>query len=183
MEGPGEQRSAGHAVARRCRGRTGWTTTTLVTEHVTNRSGGRDRPVFVFNSADAQGISQVHAELYVDPDPTRAPRRPGLPPASRCATRTACRSPRSTPPRRPAGWSSTAPGSEDPEARPLTYQWYVDPPARPAGLRRRRRGRPAASGEGIVIDAPAHPGAPPHRPARQGPRGLPDTEETTVTIP
>jgi prepilin-type N-terminal cleavage/methylation domain-containing protein len=167
---------------------TKWTSTKLVTDHVTNRSGGHERPVFVFNSAYAERISQVHAELYVDPYPTRAPAE------TRLASGVTLRNQN----RRPVASIATAPstggvvlngsGSADPEARPLTYQWYaypnppyVEPPSDLPDCH--ATPRPAnCLGEGVVIDAQL-PASTYHIVlVVTDPAGLLDREETTVTI-
>jgi hypothetical protein len=120
--------------------------------------------------------------LYVDPDPTRAPSEMRL--ASGVTLRNQNRA--------PVARISAAPsagrvvlngsGSGDPESRPLTYQWYVDPPTELPDCAATPR-PPSCLGEGVVIEAELTTG--PHRIVLlvKDPAGLPDTEETLVTIP
>jgi prepilin-type N-terminal cleavage/methylation domain-containing protein len=160
----------------------GWSTTTAVTAQVTNRNGGADRPVFVFNSADPQRISQVHTELYVDPDPTRDPVETRL--ASGVTLRNQNRAPVANIDASPSGAGRVVlngSGSEDPESRPLTYQWYVDPPTDLPDCT--TTPVPASClGEGVVIEAELTSGVE-HRIVLlvKDPAGLPGTEEKTVT--
>ena len=73
VDQPGQQRPAAAAVARRPAPAAGWTRTALVSEDIVNRIGGQNRPLFAYNSADLQRISQIHADLYVDTTPGEAP--------------------------------------------------------------------------------------------------------------
>jgi type II secretory pathway pseudopilin PulG len=108
----------------------GWTTTKKLVTNVVNRINGQDRTVFVYNSSDPQRISEVHAELFVDTTPGVGAKE------TRLATGVTLRNQNRVP---TAGMTVTvAPvrhailngsASEDPEGMPLTYQWYLDPPA------------------------------------------------------
>ena len=109
---------------------TGWTTTKRMLSVVTNRSGGQNRPLFTYNSNDAQRISEVHSEIFVDTTPGTSAKE------TRLATGVTLRNQNRVP---TAGLTVTvAPvrhvilngsASEDPEGMPLTYQWYLDPPS------------------------------------------------------
>ena len=48
---------------------TGWTTTTVVAENVVNGT----RPIFTYNAAGLQDITEVSATLYVDVNPGTPP--------------------------------------------------------------------------------------------------------------
>jgi type II secretory pathway component PulJ len=134
----------------------GWTTTRVVTEHVVNRIGGQNRPMFVYNAADLQRISQIHADLYIDPTP-------GAPPVeTRLGSGVTLRNQNRVPVARMD--IASAPGmlvlngsaSEDPEGAPLTYQWYLDPPT-PLPDCAATPQPPSCVGQGVVIDVPVAP--------------------------
>jgi type II secretory pathway component PulJ len=135
----------------------GWTSTALVTEHVVNRIGGQNRPMFVYNAAELQRISQIHVDLFVDPDPQTEPLETRL--GSGVTLRNQNRVPVARLDIAPAPGKLVLNGSasEDPEGMPLTYQWYIDPPTplpdcavtpRPA----------TCAGQGVVVDVPITPG-------------------------
>jgi type II secretory pathway component PulJ len=102
---------------------TGWNSSTVVADKVVN---GTSRPVFGFNSAVAPDISGLHVDLYVDTDPTHAPKE------TRIATGVFLRNQN----RRPTADFSCTSGSQglilngspaaDPEGQPLSYQWWSD---------------------------------------------------------
>jgi hypothetical protein len=52
---------------------TGWDTSTVLAQNLTNRYNGQDRPLFGFNSAALEEINEVHVDLYSDLDPVRTP--------------------------------------------------------------------------------------------------------------
>jgi type II secretory pathway component PulJ len=159
---------------------TGWTTTTRLLSVAANRTGGQNRPLFMYNSSDPQRISEVHSELFVDTTPTGAAKE------TRLATGVTLRNQNRVP---IAGMTVAASvrhvilngsASEDPEGMPLTYQWYLDPPstlpncdAVPA---------PASCiGSGVVFEKDLTAGS--HRIVLlvKDPAGLPATAEDTRT--
>ena len=140
----------------------GWTRTVLVSEDIVNRIGGQNRPLFAYNSADLQRISQIHADLYVDTTPGEAPVETRL--GSGVTLRNQNRVPVARLDVDQSGSQLVLNGSasEDPEGMPLTYQWYIDPPtplpncdagAQAGELRRpgRRRQHPAHAGTHRVV--------------------------------
>jgi type II secretory pathway component PulJ len=112
---------------------TGWPTSTIVAQSLTNRMGGRaDRPAFRYTpaGADADEIQSVITTFYVDADPRTSNREAKLtsalfmrnqnrPPASDAGgsafTVTVSGS---------GGVSLNALGFEDPDGGALTYVWY-----------------------------------------------------------
>jgi type II secretory pathway component PulJ len=154
----------------------GWTSSAVVTGGVVNRSGGQNRPMFVYNAADLQRISQIHVDLYVDPDPDTAPRETRL--GSGVTLRNQNRVPVAKLDVAPAPGKLVLNGSasEDPEGMPLTYQWYVDPPTPLPDCT--PTPRPAScAGQGVVVDVPITPGT--HRIVLvvKDPAGLPAVVE------
>lgn len=132
----------------------GWTTTQRVTDALVNRIDGQDRPMFVYNSSDPQRITQVRTEMYVDPTPGERPVE------SRLASGVTLRNQNRVPTAQAdievtSTVSHTAvlngSASEDPEGMPLTYQWYIDPPATLPDCA--ATPKPASCGpEGVVVD-------------------------------
>jgi type II secretory pathway component PulJ len=135
---------------------TGWTTTQVMTEHVVNRVGGQNRPIFVYNAADLQRISQIHADLYIDPTPDGAPVETRL--GSGVTLRNQNRVPIARMDIAPAPGKLVLNGSasEDPEGMPLTYQWYLDPPT-PLPDCTATPKPPSCVGQGVVLDVPIAP--------------------------
>jgi type II secretory pathway component PulJ len=134
----------------------GWTTTKVMTEHVVNRVGGQNRPMFVYNAADLQRISQIHADLYIDPTPGQAPVETRL--GSGVTLRNQNRVPVAQMSIAPAPGKLVLNGSasEDPEGMPLTYQWYLDPPT-PLPDCAATPQPPSCVGQGVVLDVPIAP--------------------------
>ncbi len=106
---------------------TGWTSTRQVAASVTNTYNGQSRPLFVYNSTDTTAITRIEATLWVDPQPTRAPKEVSL------TTGVDLRNQN----RKPVATFTIAQGtgtnvivngsdSEDPEDQPLTYAWTTD---------------------------------------------------------
>jgi prepilin-type N-terminal cleavage/methylation domain-containing protein len=157
----------------------GWTTTMLVTDHVVNRVGTQNRPMFVYNATDPQRISQIHADLYIDPTPGRAPVETRL--GSGVTLRNQNRVPvaRLDVTAAPGKLVLNGSASEDPEGMPLTYQWYLDPPTPLPDCT--LAPKPASCvGEGVVFEAPVAEGSS-HRIVLlvKDPAGLPATAERT----
>lgn len=121
----------------------GWTTQRIVADHLTNASVAPARPVFrysgdaglVSDTSDAarETISRVEATLIVDADPTKRPA------ATQLTTSVILRNQNRAPIARftytllnpllsPTTCSVQLNGSasEDPESKPLEYEWYVD---------------------------------------------------------
>lgn len=114
----------------------------VVASDVANRSGGLDRAVFRYagtgdtitgtDDGARADISRVRVDLYVDPDPARAPR------AARLSTALFLRNQNREP---VASFTITGintttrlidlngSGSEDPESQQLDHQFYYDPPS------------------------------------------------------
>jgi prepilin-type N-terminal cleavage/methylation domain-containing protein len=158
----------------------GWTTTMLVAEAIVNRKDGQNRPMFVYNSADVQRISQIHTDLYVDADPTVAPLETRL--GSGVTLRNQNRVPIAHFDITPSAGRVLLNGSasEDPEGMLLTYQWYVDPPTPLPNCD--QTPLPAGTGclaTGVVVDAALTPGT--HRIVLvvKDPAGLPSIAERT----
>jgi prepilin-type N-terminal cleavage/methylation domain-containing protein len=155
----------------------GWSSTQLVTGSVVNRAGGQNRPLFVYNSADLQRISQIHADLYVDPTPGRAPVETRL--GSGVTLRNQNRVPVARLDVALGGGKLVLNGSasEDPEGMPLTYQWYVDPPT-PLPDCTLTPLPTSCRSAGVVIDIPV-PAGTGHRIVLlvKDPAGLPATAE------
>jgi type II secretory pathway pseudopilin PulG len=125
-------------VAVECPG-AGWTTQRIVADHLTNASLAPDRSVFrysgdsglVTDTSDAarETISRVETTLVVDADPTKRPA------ATQLTTSVILRNQNRAPIAR-FTYSLLNPttctvqlngsGSEDPESKPLEYEWYVD---------------------------------------------------------
>jgi prepilin-type N-terminal cleavage/methylation domain-containing protein len=119
-------------------GGTGWVGKRLVADRVTNRIGGRDLKVFSYScapsapttcpasAADHNRITNINAQIYVDPDPTKAPAE------LRVVSGIFLRNQNEQP---TADFNSTAAGnrtvilnasaSNDPEGRTLAYDWFL----------------------------------------------------------
>jgi prepilin-type N-terminal cleavage/methylation domain-containing protein len=50
-----------------------WTTQTTIVDHLVNRNGGQDRPVWRANGADTAHTSAIGTRIYVDVDPNNPP--------------------------------------------------------------------------------------------------------------
>jgi type II secretory pathway component PulJ len=155
----------------------GWTTTKVVTEHVVNRIDGQNRPMFVYNATDLQRISQIHADLFMDPTPGEAPVETRL--GTGVTLRNQNRVPVAHMDIAPAPGKLVLNGSasEDPEGMPLTYQWYLDPPT-PLPDCAATPLPPTCVGQGVVLDVPIAP-ATSHRIVLvvKDPAGLPAVAE------
>jgi prepilin-type N-terminal cleavage/methylation domain-containing protein len=117
---------------------TGWVSRRIVSDYVTNRDGGRDYPVFSYGctasapagcpsgASDYSRITNINAQLYVDPNPGRAPAE--LRVVSGIFLRNQNEMPH-------ADFTGTAAGtrtvilnassSSDPEGRTLIYDWFL----------------------------------------------------------
>ena len=154
----------------------GWTRTALVSEDIVNRIGGQNRPMFAYNSADLQRISQIHADLYVDTTPGEAPVETRL--GSGVTLRNQNRVPvaRLDVDQSASQLVLNGSASEDPEGMPLTYQWYIDPPTPLPNCD--LLPKPASCvGQGVVVNTPLTPGH--HRVVLvvKDPAGLPAVAE------
>jgi prepilin-type N-terminal cleavage/methylation domain-containing protein len=117
----------------------GWVATKLAADHVTNKHAGRDLPVFTYTckstaplgcpagAADHGRIVNIQAQLYVDPNPDKAPaelrvvsgiflRNQNEKPVPSFAATPVAGSPRTV--------ILNASGSTDPEGRTLAYDWF-----------------------------------------------------------
>ena len=164
---------------------TGWTTTQTVTDALVNRIGGLDRPLFIYNSADPQRITQVRTEMYVDPTPGERPVETRL--ASGVTLRNQNRVPTAQADITVTSTVSHAAvlngsASEDPEGMPLTYQWYINPPATLPDCA--ATPKPDSCGpEGVVVEVTL-PSTGPHTIVLlvKDPAGLPATYTETRTF-
>ncbi|MDT5011615.1 MAG: hypothetical protein QOH57_3232 [Mycobacterium sp.] len=52
---------------------TGWNTSTVLAQNLTNRYNGQDRPLFGFNSTALADINSVHVDVFTDLDPVHRP--------------------------------------------------------------------------------------------------------------
>jgi type II secretory pathway component PulJ len=133
----------------------GWTTTTIVGQHVTNKVG--DRPVFRYtgdtglitatDSDSRADISRVEADVFLDLDTAKRPAETSL--ITSVFLRNQNREPQSAftltvtnPTTRTVQLNGSA--SQDPEGQPLAYYWFVD------GVQQ--------STEGIVVQLSVAPG-------------------------
>jgi hypothetical protein len=102
----------------------GWATTQVLADHLTNRIDGRSRPLFAFDSVVLTDITSVHLDLYVDQDALRGPPETTL--STGVFLRNQNRRPTAaftaTPTRQGIVLNGSA--SEDPEGEPLSYAWY-----------------------------------------------------------
>jgi len=104
----------------------GWSATSTVATHITNRRNSLSRPIFTYNAAAATDISEVHAQLYVDTDTTQ------LPPETMLSSGVFLRNQNRRPTASFTADGTTVPGkiilngadSSDPEGDPLQYVWF-----------------------------------------------------------
>ena len=104
-----------------CGDAAGWTTTMVVASGVTN--GGR--PIFSYNAAALDEITEVSPQLYVDPDPDSRPTEVNLQTA--IFLRNQNRAPTAEftwVPMPGGGIFLNASQSTDPEEKALTFEWY-----------------------------------------------------------
>jgi type II secretory pathway pseudopilin PulG len=109
-----------------------WPTRERVADHIVNRAGGANRPVWTYNSTTLTEVNSIRTLLYVDFDPARRPRETAL--SSGVFLRN-----QNQPP--VASFSATATGSghvklngsasHDPEGQTLKYEWYLDGASQP----------------------------------------------------
>jgi hypothetical protein len=52
---------------------TGWNTSTILAQNITNTFKSQSRPLFTYNSATLTAINQVHVDIFSDLNPTKAP--------------------------------------------------------------------------------------------------------------
>jgi len=119
---------------------TGWVSKRLAADQIVNRHAGRDLPVFSYacaasapagcpaSAADYSRITNINAQLYVDPNPDRAPselrvvsgiflRNQNEKPVPRFAASPVAGSPRTV--------ILNGSASSDPEGRTLAYDWFL----------------------------------------------------------
>jgi prepilin-type N-terminal cleavage/methylation domain-containing protein len=118
---------------------TGWVSKKLAADQIVNRNGV-DRPVFSYScaptapvgcpasAADYPRITNINAQLYVDPNPSRAPAE--LRVVSGIYLRNQNEKPVASFAASPVAGSSrtvilNGSGSTDPEARTLAYDWFL----------------------------------------------------------
>jgi hypothetical protein len=104
-----------------------WDSSRVVAQHVTNRAGGLDRPVFAYDAAVTADVRRVDMALYVDTTPGADPKETRL--ESGIFLRNANRAPT-------AAFTATVTGSgqlildatpsSDRENERLLYAWRVD---------------------------------------------------------
>lgn len=105
----------------------GWPSQTVAANHITNESGGQNRPAFYYNSTAPPGITSIHAELYVDANPGHPPGETAL--TSGAFLRNAVPPPVALFTATPGGAGAVVldgSASYDPAGRSLTYQWAED---------------------------------------------------------
>ena len=117
---------------------TGWVSRRIVSDHVTNRRAGVDRSVFTYScaagapagcpasAADHTRITNINAQLWVDPNPGKAPSE------LRVVSSIFLRNQNEAP---VADFTTAAAGSRtvilngsastDPEGRTLAYDWFL----------------------------------------------------------
>jgi prepilin-type N-terminal cleavage/methylation domain-containing protein len=104
----------------------GWTGTQRVVEHVTNRIGGEERPVFTYSSSELPQIITVKADLYLNVSPHRHPGETRL--ESAVSLRNANRRPVAkftvTSEAGSNRYRLNASESYDPGGLALTYKWW-----------------------------------------------------------
>jgi type II secretory pathway pseudopilin PulG len=126
---------------------TGWPTQVIVSEHVTNAAATPPRELFRYSGDLGQvtattpeareTISRVEATVIVDEDPVRAPEAIGL--TSSVILRNQNRAPAARftyTLLNPVTCSIQLNGSasEDPESKPLKYEWWIDGVKQPEGV-------------------------------------------------
>jgi hypothetical protein len=52
---------------------TGWNTSTVVAQNITNTYNNQSRPLFAYNSTTFTAINEIHVDIYSDLNPTRSP--------------------------------------------------------------------------------------------------------------
>jgi hypothetical protein len=102
----------------------GWSASTVVTDWISNRAGGQNRPVFGYNGDAAADVRTVHVDLLLDADASRGPKETEL--SSGIFLRNQNRPPTAVFTPTPSGTSIVLDGSQsaDPEGDPLDFQFY-----------------------------------------------------------
>jgi prepilin-type N-terminal cleavage/methylation domain-containing protein len=116
----------------------GWPTTILVADKMSNRVGGADRPVFSYLYRGGQttpNILSLRTDLFVDVTSKGSPAETRL--SSGVFLRNQNRSPQAvfnvTLTVNPGSLVFNGSASSDPEGKNLTYEWYVDGSQTPVG--------------------------------------------------
>jgi type II secretory pathway pseudopilin PulG len=145
----------------------GWAAGRVVARDAVN---GAARPLFTYNSASLDEITEIGVRLWVDADPARRPYETEL--ASGAFLRNQNRRPSASFTATPSGSQVVLNGSAstDPEGRALSYEWYDGS---------------ALVGEGIVYTyAPSQPGQHTMKLTVKDPAGLSSTAATqSVCVP
>ncbi len=103
---------------------TGWNSTLLVSEHVVNRRGGTERPVFLYDTTVPADVREVRAQLFVDVEPDTLPAESRL--LSGVYLRNRNREPTASftaTPAKPGYVLLNGSFSSDPDADALAYVW------------------------------------------------------------
>ena len=153
----------------------GWTSTREVVSAVTNRHGGQARPLFSYNATQNTSITRIATELWVDPQPARAPKEVSL--ATAVGLRNQNRAPTAS-----FTITDTSGGSavilngsqsEDPENQTLQFVWW----STSSGVRRK------LSCEGVVCSTPVSSGTHLFELTVSDPAGLTGTVTQAKSVP
>jgi len=102
----------------------GWGSTQTIAADLTNQRAGQARPVFQFDAATLTDITEIHVELFVDPDADGSDVETKL--STGVFLRNQNRKPTASFTATPSAQGIVLNGSAslDPEGEPLTYVWY-----------------------------------------------------------
>jgi hypothetical protein len=101
-----------------------WPLRRLLTNWISNRAGGQNRPVFTYDSATPSAVKTVHTDVLLDADATRGPKETEL--SSGVFLRNQNQPPTAlfTATRSGTSIVLNASQSADPEGDPLSFQFY-----------------------------------------------------------